>query len=323
MKSILAMFALAAAPTLATAQSHVLIITGVGGEPAYTQKFHAWATKMADAVVKSGVPAANVVYLGETPTLAPQRIKARSNQEGIAAAFRDLAARSKPGDDILVLMIGHGSAEGDARFSIPGPDLTAAEFRALLEPLNDRKVAVVNTASASGAFLEPLAAKNRAVLTATRSGNERNETVFAQYFVDAYAGAAADADKDGHTSLLEAFNYARIETQRFYDNQNRLMTEHAVLDDTGDGKAVAEPDGKTEGAFARTFILGRDAVAASNASPAVRVLYERRRSIEQQIESLRATKAQMAEADYEKRLEDLLVSLAEVNQAIRKAEGSR
>jgi len=311
------------APTAAAAQGHVLIITGVGGEPAYTQRFHEWAITMADAVVKAGVPAANVVYLGETPSLAPQRIKGRSNREGIAAAFRDLAARSKAGDEVLILLIGHGSAEGEARFSIPGPDLTAADFAAMLAPLSDRRLAIVNTASASGAFLEPLAAKNRVVLTATRSGNERNETVFAKYFVDAYAGAAADADKDGQTSLLEAFDYARIETKRFYESQNRLMTEHAVLDDNGDGKAVAEPDGRTEGALARAFVLGRNAAIADNASPELRALYERRRSIEHEVEQLRTMKGRIADAEYERRLEDLLVRLAEVNQEIRKLEGGR
>jgi len=324
-RMLAAVFALAALPAASAAQNQqVLIIAGVGGDPAYTQKFHGWALTMADAAVKSGVPASNVVYLGETPTLAPQRIAGRSDSEGITAAFRDLASRSKPGDEILVVLIGHGSAEGQARFSIPGPDLTAADFSRLLAPLADRKVAIVNTASASGAFIEPLSAKNRVIVTATRSGNERNETVFAQYFVEAYAGAAADADKDGRTSLLEAFNYARIETKRFYDNQNRLMTEHAVLDDNGDGKAVAEPDGRVEGALARAFVLGGTAGAiAGNTDPAVRALYERRRSIEQQIENLRGMKERLPQAEYEKRLEDLLVSLAEVNQEIRKAEGGR
>jgi hypothetical protein len=170
-----------------------------------------------------------------------------------------------------------------------------------------------------------LSGENRAVVTATKSGQERNESVFGKHFVDAYAGDAADTDKDGRVSLLEAFTYARLQVEREYSEQNKLLTEHAVLDDDGDKQGSEEPQpGQGDGAIARAMFLGAGApvgAAPAAASPAVRELYEQRRRIESQIEELRGKKTSMAEAEYERQLEDLLVALAKKNEEIRKAEG--
>ena len=313
--------ALAAAFTTSSvdAQTHALIVAGVGGEPQYSRQFVQWATTMSDALVKRGVPAANVTVLAETA--APPRI-GRSSRDEITKAMGQIAQRSRPGEQVLIMLIGHGSAEGDAKFSIPGPDLTALEFVKLLDDLNGRKVAVVNAASASGAFIEPLAAKGRTIITATRSGMERNETTFAQHFVDAFAKDVADTDKDNRTTMLEAFTYAKRETARFYEQQNRLLTEHAVLEDNGDGKPSSDPDGKAEGAVARLFAVGgASAGAPANANAEVRALYDQRAAIQRRLDALRAAKDDMKAEDYEKQLETLLVELAQKNQEIRRKEG--
>jgi hypothetical protein len=157
-----------------------------------------------------------------------------------------------------VLLIGHGSAQGgEARFNLPGPDLTAADFGQLLARFSTQRVALVNAASASGDFVVALSAPNRTIITATRGASEKNETVFGGYFVKAFAGEVADTDKDGQVSLLEAFSYARREVERFYQSENRLQTEHALLDDNGDGEGSRDPDASaTDGANARRFLLG-------------------------------------------------------------------
>ena len=315
--------ALACAVAGASAQtSHVVVITGVAGEPKYSQQFHEWANKLADAAVsKHGVAAANVVYLSEKPELGG-RASGKSTKDNVEQALTALASKSKEGDAVLIVLIGHGSAEGgEPRFNLSGPDLTAKDYHRLLEPLNGRRVALVNAASASGAFLESLSQPGRTIITATRSGMERNETIFGKFFADAFAGASSDTDKDGKVSLLEAYTYTAKEVERWYREQNRLITEHAQLDDNGDAKGTALPDGKAvgDGNVAKSFLLA--SAANSNASPALRALLEQKRQIEEKIENLRTLKSKMEAAAYEKELEKLLIELSLKNQEIKKLEG--
>jgi hypothetical protein len=160
------------------------------------------------------------------------------------------------------------------------------------------------------------------LVTSTRSGFETNETVFARFFADAYAGGA-DTDKDNKVSLLEAYTYAAREVERWYKDQNRLVTEHAQLDDDGDGKGTGAPDGKSgDGAIAKSFVLGGTPVAATT-NPQLKALYDEKRELEGRIEILRGMKAKMDPATYDKELERLLVDLALKNQAIKKLEGGK
>lgn len=302
-------------------QSHLLVITGSTGEPKYGQLFHEWAAKLiTGATTKHGVPAANVIYLTEDPAIGGSRA-AKASKESVEKAFADLATKSKPGDVVVVVLIGHGSYQaGQARFNLPGPDLTAADYHKLLNQLPERKIGFVNAASASGAFMAPLSALGRTVVTATRSGNEGNETIFAKFFSEAYSGDGADADKDGRVSLLEAYTYAATEVERWYGEQNRLMTEHAQLEDDGDSKAVSKPDGRTgDGVFARGLVLGGVPVAVTN-NPELKALYDTKRSIEEKINTLRGMKPRMEAAVYDRELEKLLVELAETNQKIKQLE---
>jgi pimeloyl-ACP methyl ester carboxylesterase len=313
---------LALLPVGARAQAnHLLVITGASGGPEYAQRFHQWATKLVDAAAKTNVT--DIAYLSDQPELGG-KITGKSSRENVEAAFKSLAANTKPGDAVLVVLIGHGGADGGAaRFNLPGPDLMVADYDRLLRLLEGRKVALVNAASASGAFLTPLSAPNRVVVTATRSGFETNETMFGRFFVDAYAGEGADIDKNGSVSLLEAYTYAAREVERWYKEQNRLVTEHAQLDDDGDGKGTPAPDGRAgDGAIAKSFVLGGiPAAVASN--PALKALYEEKRELEARVETLRGMKAKMDAATYEKELEKLLVDLALKNQAIKKLEGGK
>jgi hypothetical protein len=166
---------------------------------------------------------------------------------------------------------------------LPGPDLTATELAQLLTAFGERRVAVVNAASASGGFVQKLAAPTRIVVTATKSGFERNETVFGRHFVAAWTGGEADADKDERVSLLEAFEYTRREVEREYQRENKLMTEHAMLDALGDGKGVASAElSSPHGRAAHAFHLGGGAAAAaaSARTPELRAAYQEKARIE-------------------------------------------
>ena len=215
----------------------MLVVTGVAGDDEHAERFHKWASTIVDAAKKrGGVPEANVTYLAEKPDQDPARIRGRSTKESVEKAFADIAARARPNDEVFVLLIGHGSFDGrQSAFNLPGPDLTATDYAALLAKLQTQRVAFVNTAAASGGFLAALTGPGRTIVTATKTGGERNETRFPSYFVEAFEDNAADSDRNGRVSVFEAFEYARTKVAKSYEQQGLILTEHAALDDGNQG----------------------------------------------------------------------------------------
>ena len=244
--------------------------------------------------------------LGEDPALDPVHVKGRSTRDEVAQSFLRLSHRVAPGDVVLVFLNGHGAGEGAAsRVNLPGPDPTAADFAAWLSGFARQTVVFVNAASGSGDFVPVLAGRGRIVVSATKTGIERNETIFATPFIRGLTGTEADADKDGRVSIFEAFDYARKEVTRAYEVDNRMLTEHAVLSDS---------------ALARTVTFGGP---RGSSDPRVVALVGERQDLEAQVGALRARKAATDSATYERELERLLLLVAEKTQAIRAAAGGK
>ena len=323
--AIAMLFVTAAAPPVTGQDTHILVITGLGGDPAYSERFMEWGSALvAVASEKFGLPADHIIYLGEDPAADP-RIQDRSTQENVDGAFTKLVSNSQPGDHIFVVLIGHGSyTAGESRFNLPGPDLTAEDYGLRLDQLSDRPIAFVNLASASGEFVKALSGDGRTIVTATRTGRERNETIFGGYFVDAFTGETADLNKDGRVSVWEAFEFARTEVTREYETSNRIATEHPVLDDNGDGEGSTELVDAADGALARTMFLAADpTLAAARATDdlELRALLEQKADVEQRIEGLLALRDQTDQDRYENELEELLVELALTNREISARTG--
>jgi hypothetical protein len=319
-------------PARATAQSlpqtHVLIVTGVSGEPRFANDFHQHATALRTAATqKFGVADSLITYLAEDPARDPKTIRDKSTRENVARAVEAVRQRSRTGDVVFIVLIGHGaSMDNVGRFSLPGPDLSSSEFAKMLEPFADQTVVFVNASSASGDFVKPLSGKKRIIVTATKSGSERNESIFAKHFVAAFTGDGADADKDGRVSVLEAFVYARREVEREYTDGNKLLTEHAVLDDDGDGVGRPDPSATAaDGGRARTVFLGLGAKAAAVAAsdPRAATLIAEKARLDARLDSLRARKANMSDADYQRELEAILLLIAENDRAIKALEGRK
>ena len=317
-----------AVPARAQQASHLLVIVGLGGDLENADRFHRWAVTLVDAARgRYGLPPESVIYLGEDPSRDPARIGGRSTREGVAAAVETLAARARPGDRVFIVLVGHGAtASGVARFNLPGPDLTAAEFAKLLARLNAQSVVFVNTASASGGFVAALSGKGRTIITATKTDGERNQTRFGEFFVSALAtpDSDADTDKDGRVSVLEAFLWARARVVDSYNRDGQLLTEHAVLDDNGDGTgtdAPGQPGG--DGALARTLFLSAASGArltADQGDPELRALVAQRDGLETRIAALKAAKDKTDPEKYERDLEQMLIDLARVNRRIREKQ---
>jgi len=303
-------------------KTHLLIVTGASGEPRFAQQFHALAMSMvAVATTRFGIPDSQIIYLAEQTQPDQKAISGRSTREGVIAAFDQIAARASAGDAVFILLIGHGSSDGNvSRFNVPGADMSDVDFRTQLDKLSNQSVAFINASSASGDFVKTLSARNRVVVTATKSGFERNESLFAGHFVSAYARDGADMDKDGRISVLEAFVYARREVQREYEGTNRLQTEHAMLDDDGDGAGHPDPGARgPDDMIANKFFLqptaGVSAVVASD--PRAAELLATQNRLQAQFDTLRLAKSVMSEENYEKALEDLLTKIAQNASAIR------
>jgi hypothetical protein len=297
---------LCASPVFAQ-QTHILVVTGVPGDEEHAQKFQKWAESFIDAAKKKdAVPDANVTLLADK----------QATKAGVEKAFADLGARVKPQDAVFVLLLGHGSFNGtSAAFNLSGPDLTVDEWTKLLAKLPSQRVAFVNTASSSGAFLPTIAAPGRVVITATKTGGERNETQFPEFFVAAFGDAAADRDRNGHVSAAEAFDYAKTKVVQAFQQKGLLLTEHAVMEDGGGG------------GLASTLFLGtgraEGAVAVDLSDPEMKKLSDEKDAIDQQIAALKLKKNGMDDAQYEAQLEKLLTDLALKTKAIRDLQAKK
>lgn len=292
-------------PTAAFAQrTHVLVVAGLSGAPEFRTRFDGAVDALRGAAKSRwGVGDSSLIVLGED-SVKSARYDARSTRENVGAAFVRLSRVVKPGDVLLVMLIGHGSGDGpQSKVNLPGPDATATEYAAWLAPFSTQQVVFVNTATGSGDFVRVLAGSGRVIMTATRTAMEKNESEFLRYFADALKSDEADADKDGRLSVLEAFRYARTEVAKSYDKTNRMLTEHAVLSDS---------------IVAGRITFGR---RATTDNPKVAALLAERQALESQVAALRTKKASMAEAAYEAELERLLLAIAEKTAAIKAAGG--
>jgi hypothetical protein len=299
----------------ALAQStHLLIVVGLAGTPEHGELFKKWGTTLADgATQKLGLDKGNVTLLAD----------AAATRDAVRRAFGALAAKAGEEDTVVVVLFGHGTfAANVAKFNLPGPDMTPQDFAPLLARLRSKRIVFVNTASASGPFVEALSGPGRVIVTATRTGDEKYATLFGGPFVDAFFTEAADADRDGKVSILEAFDYAKKAVSASYQREGLLPTEHSLLDDNGDRQGSLDPGREAkDGQSAAVLSLGSMRPQALPADEKVRALYLERQQIERRIEALKLLKAGMAPEMYSSELEKLATELALKTRQIREAEG--
>jgi hypothetical protein len=295
-------------------ESHatVLLVIGAPGEPEFATNFLHQADLWQSACAKAGCHQITVGLDSDDKTNDLTRLQ------------QSLAAESEDGPNQLwLVLIGHGTFDGkEARFNLRGPDLSATDLTEWLKTFH-RPLAIINTASSSAPFLNKLSATNRVIITATRSGHEQNFARFGQYFAEAITNMQADLDKDGQVSLLEAFLLASRQATEFYKTESRLATEHALLDDNGDGlgtpadwfhgmRAVKKPKENTivDGLLARQFHL----ISNNSESSLTAEQRSRRDALERAVLLHREKKSQMPEDQYYRELEKLLLDLARFYQ---------
>jgi hypothetical protein len=263
-----------------------LVISGLGGDPDYEHRFAEWNTALTKQLRQLAGGDERVTSLAG----------AQATAANIEKAFAQLAQRTQREDSVIVVLVGHGTWLGEEyRYNIPGPDLTGAQFKSLLDKLPAERQLVVNTTSASGGTAEAWKRAGRIVITATRTGGERNATRFPQSFIEALSGDKADRDKDQIVSAAEAFAWTSEAVANSFKSDAAIATEHARMD----------------GADPARFVVARLGRAAQHADdPQLQALQQRQDAMEQELAAVKARKASLPEDAYFEQLEPVLLRIA-------------
>jgi hypothetical protein len=300
-----------------------LIVSGASGGPEYAERTDRWRSGLVAALrAQPGFQEDHLLVLAETPASGA----GNATREGVRQAIRQIAARLHEQSVLFIVLLGHGTFDGhEAKFNLVGPDLGAAEWAALVDPLPGRLV-FVNTTAASLPFLASLAKTDRIVVTATESPVQRYATVFPEFLVRAFVDEASDIDRNGRVSVWEAFVYASAGVRRWYQERGRLATERALLDDTGDGRGVDAGNGESGprvGLAAAVYVgAGVDRVSTGQGGDVDR-LTARRAALDVEVAELRAARETMPPERYAAELERLLLELARVSRDLRRVTEGR
>ena len=303
----------------ADSKKFVLIMAGptVGEDNKST--FRQWAFSLHDILARDyGYSSESITLLHDQgrnsseDQSAAARVDGPVNLAGITNAIEVLQGQVKQGDQITIYLIGHGSgADEESKFNIVGPDITGTQFAEMLDPFSEQDIVIVNTTSASYGFSASLSSEGRVVISSTRSPSEKFDPIFSRYFIEALDQRNGDRDKNNRVSMLEAFNYAKVSVDQWYEGQGRLASEHAGLDDNGDALFSLNPTiVDVDGRLAEIAYIDTLEDDGENLSDRALSLKARMQEVERSVFILRGRKADFLEADYWRQLETLLVELA-------------
>ena len=293
-----------------TENRRVMVVAGAGGEEEYTSLFSEWAGALTNAFQAS---AAELVKINNNPENTDARKIIESKLKQWVAA--------KDGE-IWILLVGHGTFDGkQAKFNLVGNDVSDLDFQSWLKP-HQGPLVFINTSSSSAPFIRTLSGPNRVIATATKSGYEQNFCRFGGYISAALEQKKADLDKDGAVSVLEAFLIASRKVEEYYRENDRLVSESALLDDNGDGRGTPAnwfsgvrinkesqekkgADGKISRLVFPVVPLKEKGISES--------FRNKRTQIENEIETLRSLKKTLDVDIYYRDLEKLFLELSKLN----------
>lgn len=293
---------------VAQADSYFVTVAGLGGEPDFETRFSDWAKDL------------DKIYRAEPGAKVETLSGADATKANVEAKLRALAS-TKPDDQVVITLIGHGTFDDrEYKLALPGPDISATELSTLLDKIPARQLIVDMTTSSGGAI--PILEKpKRVIIAATKTGTEKSSVViFPRYWIEALKDPATDADKNDTITALEAFRYAQTKVAKFFETQNRLATEHAVIEDTGKGDGVKDPSAENgEGLAANRFVLvhlGTSAAVAKD--PAKQKLMKHLEDLDAQLDELKYEKASKDPQEYRRQLQQLMIDRAQTQQELDK-----
>jgi len=299
-----------------SSQGQLILVVGAPGTPEFEEGFLAWCQRWTEVAQQSAL-SLQTIGLSEGQGGGTDRETLKQ------ALMSSSAEKVAP---LWLVLIGHGTYARDiAKFNLRGPDVSAKELNQWLSTAQ-RPVVIVNCASASGPFVNRLSGPKRIVVTATRSGVEQNYARFGKYFAEAIGSPDSDLDHDGEVSVHEAFLRASSGVRLFYESESRLATEHALIDDNGDGKGTpasmfrgVRPNAKAKDG------VGLDGTAALRVTlapsggrlPFTRQEMSERDSIERELATLRGKTDKLDEPTLDAALLPLLLRLSKIYQSAK------
>ena len=296
----------------------ILLVVGSGGTETFTKEFAETSALWIDAA-KKGEALVEVIGL-DSPADG-----AKTDAEILK---EKLASDKSP--ELWLVFIGHGTFDQrETKFNFRGPDVTDRDLASWADTYEGR-LSVINSASASGSFVRAMSKSDRVIITATKNEGEQSYSRFGRYFAEAIAGTGeGDLDNDGQVSLLEAFLLASHRVADFYRTEDRIATEHALIDDNGDQLGsrsewfegttptkTASPEAKPDGDLAAQKVLIRSAFERL-LTPGQR---EQRDDLERKVVELRRSRDKLPEPDYYAKLEALLLELARLYESVKEGD---
>ncbi|MFT5366437.1 MAG: hypothetical protein ACI8V2_001384 [Candidatus Latescibacterota bacterium] len=305
-------------PGVVMAESFHVIVCGRGGGEPYTERFEDWGQRLRRVLVEQmGHGHKNVRLLTESGKDAD----GVSSLGDIKKIFQRVGQEISKKDDVFVYLVGHGSYRRNiAKLNIVGEDLTVDHINKWIQRWSARQVVVINGASTSAVFVNALSGKGRIICTSTSSAEERNATRFMGFFIQALEEGSADQNRDERISVLEICRQAASLTEAWYTGEGYLTTEHALLDDNGDGKGTrltemgsVLKDGK---AAEHCFLLD---VRVPEGTP--KALVDAYQAAIASVEALVERKTLLDSAAYYAQLETQLLKAAQLNRKIWIGQG--
>jgi hypothetical protein len=212
-----------------------VIIVGIPGDEEHEPLFRATADTWQKWLTESlEVPADHLLRL---PAPDGEPVTA----DAIRNALTDLKQKLQPADALWVFTLGHGNYDGKhAWLHLKGRDPSESDFARWFADVRCHEQVFWLTQSNSGWFVRPLSEPGRIVIAATAADDESNETEFPHALATVLQGPVdkIDADRNGENSVAELYFAVITETKRRFESDMRLPTEHAQLDDNGDGKGT-------------------------------------------------------------------------------------
>jgi hypothetical protein len=304
----------AATPSVAAAQQRfALVVSGATGGDEYVAQYKGWTDGFSRTLTgRLKFDPARVTVLLES-----DRPESAATAENVRKALASVRQRMAREDLLFVFLVGHGTFDGvDAKFNLVGPDLDAAAWGALLQPLAGR-VVIVNSTAGSFPFVESLSGPRRIVVTATDSVAQRFDTVFAGYFIAAFETDSADLDKNQRISVWEAFASAAAGVRRHYQQRGQLTTERALLDDNGDGVGTSAAEQGADGAEASRTYLDEELPGAAPTDEALLKLLQRKALLEAELAELKIRKAFLPAEEYAREFERIITEFARISSEVR------
>lgn len=296
----------------AAADTQVCILRGAGGESRYDERFQQWSDRLSRVLVEQCGVAPEHVRAFPANAGAPA-----ISRESVGLAMAEIAASIPATDTFILVIVGHGSMQLEPKFMVAGPDISASDFKGWIDAIPAGRQVILNTTSASSGFINTLSRADRVIVTSTRASDQPNATEFMEQLLLVLESNGGDRDRNGELTLSELCDAASASTVDWYERQDFVVTENALLDDNGDALGTRLPrdgaDGASaDGALASTLVI-RSNVGMAGADPAKLAAY---REALAAVAAWKQTKATADPAAYWTRLEELLLQAARLNPAL-------